>query len=92
MQAVTRTMIRRGLQSGTVTGKIDIIIKEVTSSDGEVYKMMVLEPDVKMKIGSKDTIKCNKVGAMFAQIKEDGKVIAGDRQISMDELMEQEGA
>jgi len=93
LQAVTRTMIRRGMQCGTVSAKVDIVIREITKDDGEVIKMMVIEPDISLKVGSKEKFKCQKVGAMYVKTAEDGTVIAGDNQISMDEyLNDQKGA
>ena len=93
LQAVSKTMIRKGMQCGTVNAKIDIVIQEITKDDGEIVKLMVIEPDVKMKIGSKENFKCNKVGALYVKIDENGVAIAGDNQISMEEYMnDQKGA
>jgi len=93
LQLVSRTMMRKGMQSGNVSAKIDIVIREIQIADGEIVKMMELEPDIRLKIGSKEQFKCDKVGAMFADVTKDGTVIAGDCQISMDEYMaEKEGA
>jgi hypothetical protein len=93
LQAVTKTMMRKGLQSGTVNAKIDIVIQEVQKEDGEIVKLMVIEPDVKLKIGSKERFKCQTVGTLYAQIDGNGVAIAGDNQISMEEYMnDQKGA
>ena len=91
LQSVSKLMMSKGLKTGTVSAKIDIEIFETETIDGEVLRMMGLEPDVQMKIGSKDKYKCRRIGGLYTQIDDDGYVIAGDRQISMDELTEQEG-
>ena len=93
LQAVSRTMMRKGMQSGTVSAKIEIEIREIQMQDGEIVKMMSENPDIRLKIESKEQFKCDKVGAMFANITREGTVIAGDCQISMEEYMaDQKGA
>lgn len=93
LQDVTKLMMRRGLKSGSVTAKVDIAIQEITTVDGEVVKIMSLTPDVRMKIGSNERIKINPVGGLYPHITDDGEVIAGDNQISMDEILkDMEGA
>lgn len=87
LQNVSKEMIRRGMQTGSVNAKIDIEIHEVISADGEMFRTMMMEPDIRIRIGSKEQIKCNKSRSLVAEIDVDGVVVAGDVQISMDEIV-----
>ena len=93
LQVVTKVMMARKIVNGTVNAKINIKIQEFKDENGEIYRMMVLEPDVRMKIGSKDQFKCDKIGGLYVKTDDEGKVIVADNQISMEEYMnDQKGA
>lgn len=88
LQVVSKAMMKKGIQNGSVAAKINFKMYESRNQDGEILKVMCIEPDVKMKIDSKDQFKCEKIGNLFGTIDKDGNVIMGDNQISIEEYME----
>lgn len=93
LEIVTCQLIRRKLQKGTVSAKVAITIHErADDKTGEVYYQMELEPNVHMKIGASDSLKCGTKAAIMKQDAE-GRPLIASEQISMDELIaEKEGA
>ncbi len=91
LEIVTCQLIRRKLKAGTVSAKVNIHIRErADDKTGEIYYEMVLEPNVSMKIGASDKLKCGTKAAIMKQ-DNDGRPIIASEQIGMDELIE-EGA
>ena len=88
LQVVSKVMMQKGIQKGTVNAKIDIRMCEMKTADGEIVKMMAIEPNIKVKVESKDQFKCMKIDNLYGTIDKDGNVIMGDNQISIDEYME----
>ena len=92
LEIVTCQLKRKGMQEGVVSAKVKIVLHEMQDDKtGEIYHMMELEPDVKMKIGSGDGIKCGKRGGIIMKSDRDGRPMIASQQISIDEL-EAEGA
>lgn len=87
LRAVALKIMKRGLQSGTVSAKVEITIHEVTTSDGEIVRMIALEPKVDMKIGSKAKFDLSKQDGMLIKTDGDGNPIIGTSQISIDDLI-----
>ena len=91
LEIVTCQLVRRKLHAGTVSAKVAIHLDErADDKTGEIYYQMVLEPNVSMKVGASDKLKC---GTKAAIMKQDnyGRPIIASEQIGMDELIE-EGA
>ena len=93
LEIVTCQLIRRKLQKGTVSAKVAITIHErADDRTGKVYYQMELEPNVNMKIGASDSLKCGTKAAIMKQDAE-GRPLIASEQIGMDELIaEKEGA
>lgn len=91
LEIVTCQMVRKDMTEGTVSAKIKITLAEkYDENTGEMYHLMSLEPDVKMKIGQSDGMKCGKTDCIMQRDAEGRPVIASN-QIGMDEVM-REGA
>lgn len=84
--AVAR-MMDKGLDSGTITGKLDISLRTSTTEDGEVIYHPEIQPDVQVKIGTKTKLDCTKQIGFLAKRSATGVVI-GSEQVSMDELID----
>ena len=66
LEIVTCQLIRRKLQKGTVSAKVAITIHErADDKTGEIYYQMELEPNVNMKIGASDSLKCGTKAAIM---------------------------
>ena len=91
LEIVTCQLIRKKLTKGTVSAKVGITIEEhADDKTGELYYQMILEPNVSMKIGASDSLKCGKKAAVMKQ-DGNGRPIIASKQIEIDEIM-QEGA
>ena len=91
LEIVTCQLVRRRLNKGTVSAKVAITIEErADDKTGEIYYQMELEPNVSMKVGASDSLKCGKRSAIMKQ-DNDGRPMIASEQIGMDEIM-QEGA
>jgi hypothetical protein len=87
-----RDLIQKGLTSGNVSAKIKIGLMSATDENGEIHNTVIFEPKVTSKIESTYEEKIGVRGGRV-EIGEDGQIIFGNKQISMDELMkEQKGA
>ena len=62
---------------------------QTVDENGEVHSTAIFEPKVTWKIGSQAE---DKVGATGGKIKiaDDGRVLIGSEQVTMDELMDQQ--
>ena len=93
LKIVTVRMLEKKMQSGTVSAKIDVELHEMPTADGEILNVLEIKPDVKVKIGSKASLDCEKQGGMFVKLDDRNWQIIGSNQISIDELIEgQKGA
>lgn len=91
LEIVTCQLIRKRLKAGTVSAKVNIHISErADDKTGEIFYEMILEPNVSMKIGASDKLKCGTKAAIMKQ-DNDGRPIIASEQIGMDELIK-EGA
>ena len=82
-------MIEKGLDSGSITGKLDITLRTaVSETTGEVMYLPEIEPKVTMSIGTKAKMDCIKQMGFLAKLSEHGVVIGTD-QVTMDELLEE---
>ena len=89
LEIVTCQMIRRKMEKGTVNAKVAITIEEhADDKTGEIYYDMVLEPNVNMKIGSGESLKCGTKKAIMKQ-GDDGRPMIASAQIGMDELVDE---
>ena len=91
LEIVTCQLIRRKLHKGVVSAKVAITLEErADPKTGEIYYDMVLEPNVNMKIGAGESLKCGTKKAIMKP-DETGRPLIASEQIGMDELMD-EGA
>lgn len=81
-----RQMVSRRLNTGTISGKIEITLTEGADENGEVIFHPEIEPDVAVKIGTKGNIKCQKKVGIIMKCSPDGFVVGTD-QVTMDELI-----
>jgi len=87
-----RAMKDKGLSEGQVGAKIKITMMSSVDENGEVHTTAVFEPKVTCKIGSSEENKCGATGGRIT-IGDDGTVVVGSEQVTMDELMDdQKGA
>ena len=87
IKVVLVRMMEKGLDSGTITGKLDITLRShVSETTGEVSFMPEIVPDVSMKIGTKAKIDCAKQLGFLAKRSLHG-VVVGTDQVTMDELI-----
>ena len=87
-----RQMKEKGLSEGQVSAKIKIGMMRTVDENGEVHTTAIFEPKVASKIVSSAEDKCGATGGRIT-IGEDGQVLVGSEQITMDELMDdQKGA
>lgn len=82
-----RTMKSKGLTEGAVSVKIKIGMMECVDENGEVHTTAIFEPKVTSKVGSSEEDKCGGTGGRIT-IGNDGKVLIGSEQVTMDELMD----
>lgn len=81
-----RQLVLKGLDAGTVTGKIEIKLNQAADANGEVIFYPEIEPEVTLKIGAKGKIDCGKKQG-FAMKCAGGNFIVGTDQVTMDELI-----
>ena len=80
-------MMEKGLDSGTITGKLDITLRShVSETTGEVQYLPEIVPDVSVKIGTKAKLDCTKQIGFLAKRSLHG-VVVGTDQVTMDELI-----
>ena len=80
-------MIEKGLESGSITGKLDITLRtSLDEQTGEVMYLPEIEPKVSMSIGTKAKVDCTKQMGFLAKLSADG-VVVGTDQVTMDELI-----
>lgn len=89
IKSCMRQMVTKHLNTGTINGKIDIMLMEGADDNGEVIFHPEIEPEVSVKIGAKGNIKCNKKGGFFMKCSPDGFVVGTD-QVTMDELIREQ--
>lgn len=85
--AVTN-MEERGLETGTVTGKIQIHIdRDVNRETREMVILIDLKPDVSVKLGINAKAECEEVKGLHLEFDGNGNPIVAENQISMDEYI-----
>lgn len=92
LKITAKAMMRKKMQCGTVNAKIDIVIQEVTNTDGEVFKVLSIKPGVSMKIGSKEKMETAERNGLYVKQDENGVPIVGSSQVSIDELISRQEA
>ena len=92
LKITAKAMMRKKMQCGTVNAKIDIVIQEVTNTDGEVFKILSIKPGVSMKIGSKEKMELAERNGLYVKQDENGVPIVGSSQVSIDELISSQEA
>ena len=89
--AMLRNMVgkmeEKGLSSGTVTGKVKILLDTVTDQGGEIRTVMEIKPDVNVKIGETDKAELDKMRGIFLQFDVNGNPVIGTEQVTMDEMI-----
>lgn len=87
-----RDMKSKGLSEGQVSAKVKITMMTGTDENGEIHTTAVFEPKVTSRVGSSSEDKCGATGGKIT-IGNDGSVLVGSEQVTMDELMDdQKGA
>ena len=85
---VLAQMKEKKLTTGTVTGKIDIVMAEVTDKEtGEITTRLEIEPVVNTKIGAKGKFECGLVQGLVMALDKEGIPIVASNQIDIDELL-----
>ena len=84
-----REMMEKDLSEGTVTAKIKVGVIQAADENGEVHRTVVFEPKVTSKIGKTSEEKVGATGGRLT-IAENGDLLIGNEQVSMDELMEKD--
>ena len=91
IRIVLDRMIEKGLDSGSITGKLDISLRtSVSETTGEVMYLPEIEPKVSMTVGTKAKIDCTKQMGFLAKLSEGG-VVVGTDQVTIDELIREGG-
>lgn len=85
-----RNMIAKNLREGNITGKIKIKLIPASDENGEMIYMPVIEPGVSVGLKAKADLECEKMTGFYMKEGRDGGFIVGSRQVSMDELMDEE--
>ena len=86
IKSCMRQMVAKRLSDGTITGKIEIHLKEAADENGEVLFYPEITPDVALKIGTKGKIDCTKQMGFMMKCGPDGFIVGTD-QVTMDELL-----
>ena len=87
---LVREIRLKGLPGGQISAKIKIKIEEVTDINGQICRMMALEPDISLKLGTQGKIECRKRNGLFVKLNENGVPVVGSCQVDIDELLDQE--
>lgn len=92
INALIRSMIRKGLTGGKISASIGIEMKDHVTDEGEILYMPIIKPVVKIKVESNEKIECEKQEGFI--VKPDGAngFVVGTNQITMDELLKEKGA
>ena len=89
--AMLRNMVSRmekkGLSTGTLTGKIKISTEAVADQDGEIRTMVEIRPDVNMKIDENEKAEMDKVKGIFLKFDVQGNPVIGTEQVTMEEII-----
>lgn len=81
------------LNEGAISCGIKIKIMEVKDGQGVISTMMSVDPDIKVKIGAKGKVECEKQSGLIIDLDEDRRPVVASNQIDIDELLrEKEGA
>lgn len=87
-----RDLIQKGLTAGSVSAKIKIGLMQCPDENGEIHSTVVFEPKITSKIERSSEEKVGVQGGRV-EVGDNGQIIFGTNQISMDEMMkEQKGA
>lgn len=82
-----RDMKAKHLSEGSVSVKIKIGLIETVDENGEYHSSAIFEPKVTSKIGRSCEQKVGATGGRI-QIGDDGEILIGSEQVTMDEVME----
>lgn len=75
------------MPEGSVTAKIKIGMMNSVDENGEIHNTVIFEPKVTAKVGRSTEEKCGAGGGRI-EIGNDGQVLIGQAQVSMDEMMD----
>ena len=84
-------LVNKELDSGTLTGKINVEIERAVTQDGEIIRKIHIRPNVNIKIKADEKLELGKKENIQLVFDAAGMPIVGTDQISMDDLM-QKGA
>lgn len=87
IQDAVKQMKVKNLSEETVTAKIKISVLSSIDENGEIHSSAIFEPKVTAKIGRSEEEKCGATGGRVT-IGDDGEVLIGSEQVTMDEVME----
>lgn len=92
LRYIVEKMVMKGMDTGSITGKIKIELKTTVTDDGEVVRTIRLEPKISTSMSETGKSECAKKD-MELKFDHNGlPVIGTDNQISMDEILQQKGA
>ena len=92
LRNIVGKMVKKGMDSGDITGKIKIEIETKTTKEGEIVRNIRLEPKVSTSMTENGESECKKQNMALKFDHHGMPVIGTDNQISMDEIMQQKGA
>ena len=94
LAVMVRQMAEKRMPEGTLAVSVTVKMGQAATADGEIIRTIGIEPDMKMKIGAKAKVECEKRGVFCVQMDPEGKPIVASSQIDMDEFLgeDQEGA
>ena len=87
IRTLVNNLIERNLDSGTVSAKIKVSVNYSISGDARPATKIKIEPDIGMKIGASGKLKCQEQKDIYLKYDDEGMPIIGDRQISIDEYI-----
>ena len=92
IRALVNNLTERQLETGTVSARIKITIRQEKNEQAMPSTVMKIEPDVGIRIGASGKMKCGETNGIYLKYDEDGMPIIGDHQINIDEYIRDRGA
>lgn len=87
IRQIVVTLTEKNLEEGTVSAKVKIHIDHKQGADGELVKMMKIEPAVSMKIGASGKYALQEENGIFLQFNDNGMPVVGDHQMEIEEYI-----
>lgn len=92
IRALVNNLTERQLETGTVSARIKITIRQEMNGQAMPSAVMKIEPDVGIRIGASGKMKCGEKNGIYLKYDEGGMPVIGDHQINIDEYIRDRGA